>query len=94
LTDLNSQVVIQTFTLLAMNLVELGVPFINDYRKRKKLQDENITLNEWSFELLNTDKDEMESVIPDYLEIILQMSMILTFGAAFPLSFFIAWLSN
>jgi len=65
LTDLNSQVMIQTFTLLAMNLVELGVPFINDYRKRKKLQSENITLNEWSFELLNTDKDEMESVIPD-----------------------------
>jgi len=70
-----------------LNIVELGVPFLVQSFKNK---DNNN--HEFSTLKIDMNKDQLESLIDDYLEILLQLTMVLTFGVAFPLTLTLFWI--
>lgn len=44
--------------------------------------------------LMDVNKEQLENLMEDYLEIIIQLTMVLTFGQAFPISVALFWLTN
>lgn len=78
ISELQSQVAIQAYTLFFLNIVELILPSVLKLFKGK---DETIK-NEESIYINDVIQDENEDVHDDYLEIILQFAMNFTFGAA------------
>lgn len=43
---------------------------------------------------MDVNKEQLENLMEDYLEVIIQLTMVLTFGLAFPVSVAMFWLTN
>lgn len=92
--DLKNQLIIQTMVFLMMDIVQLATPFVmaklNNFKHRNDIdfQDKH------HYESLHMNKDSLDSIIPDYLTIMLSLAMCLTFGSAWPMCVFVVFLSN
>lgn len=77
---------------LAFNVVELGQPFVMSWYAQRGLDVE--ATREFSSLRLDMGKENLESQADDYLEIILLLTMVLTFGISFPLAATLFWAMN
>lgn len=82
MSELSDQLIINILFQFVQNLVEIGLPFAMQQFNR-------LFTNIDKFSQFNdVDKESVEMLDEEYLEIVIQLAMVLTFGNSLPLAFF------
>lgn len=82
MSELSDQLIINIVFQFVQNVVEIGLPFAMQQFNR-------LFTNIDKFSQFNdVDKESVEMLDEEYLEIVIQLAMVLTFGNSLPLAFF------
>lgn len=85
--ELQSQLWINIIFQFCYNLVEILTPFIVQSFKKTDLDIKDFS------SIHDASLDPVDDLTEEYLEIVIQLTMLQTFGQSFPLSAFLLWLS-